>query len=44
MIIIIYFIVVLIIGLFITALNIEFEELQDKIKALEKKLNDLNKN
>ena len=34
----------LIVGIFITCINIEFEELQDKIKTLEKKLNDLNKN
>jgi len=40
---IIYFImlIALIVGLFITCINIEFEELQDRIKVLENKLNDL---
>ena len=43
---IIYFImlIALIVGLFITCINIEFEELQDRIKVLENKLNDLIKN
>jgi uncharacterized membrane protein YciS (DUF1049 family) len=33
--------IALIVGLFITCINIEFEELQDRIKVLENKLNDL---
>ena len=43
---IIYFImlIALIVGLFITCINIEFEELQDRIKVLENKLNKLIKN
>ena len=42
----IYFImlIALIVGLIITCINIEFEELQDKIKVLENKLNKLIKN
>ncbi len=43
---IIYFImlIALIVGIFITCINIEFEELQERIKELENKLNDLIKN
>ena len=43
---IIYFIMLIafIVGILITCINIEFEELQDKIKVLENKLNDLIKN
>ena len=43
---IIYFmmLIALIVGLIITCINIEFEELQDKIKVLENKLNKLIKN
>lgn len=44
MIIYVIMLIVLIIGLFITCINIEFEELQDKIKVLENKLNKLIKN
>jgi hypothetical protein len=36
--------IALIVGLIITCINIEFEELQDKIKVLENKLNKLIKN
>jgi hypothetical protein len=36
--------IALIIGILITCINIEFEELQERIKVLENKLNDLIKN
>ena len=33
--------IILIVGIFITCINIEFEELHNKIKELEKKLNEI---